>query len=439
MKSSKSTRILGMTKAQIIFLSISGLLACGILSLTGSLVFRTSPATQANSLAGSTALPTVPVPVRTETASPVPTAPPTLTPSPIPASPTPIPTATQPPTPSAKAGSAAGLLYITGEYGCEIRWINVRDGSTKHVGNIPLNLCGGQNNQKAWAPDGKQFALVTSTGDPGNALFSIQILKQDGSAVYQLISGHGMIGSEGLYWSPDGQRLAYILYDYDADLFFLNVVYVDGRDHSHGNFLILTEPDLNLVPSAGGTYVSWAPDGQHLVANAVNETGKNGLYVIFSQENIVELLKGTPIMTSKPRWSPDGKNILYNDDFYSWKIIALDGDRWPQPFIDSGTFLAWAPDSSEAFALTHPENGPAQLIAYAGDGSQKPRVIASQNVPNLQGWNPNALWSPDKKMLVFWGLNQDQAYLLDLETGTVKTLKMSVKTEESFVWYSPGN
>jgi Tol biopolymer transport system component len=435
MKPAKSGRILGMTQAQITFLSISGFFACVTMLVATALVLTKFPLLQANAVPGSTALPTIPSIAPKETSSLVPTNSPTGTPGSKPVFPTPI--ATQPPTPVAQAGPTAGLLYFSGVNGCEIRWINAQDDSTKKVGNLPLNLCADWN-QKTWAPDGTQFALATETGDPGSPFFSIHILSRDGSAAYQLISGNGRIGTEGLYWSPDGQRLAYVLYDYETDLFSINLVHVDGRDHSDGDYLTLTGPPINLSPTAGGAYVSWAPDGQRLAAGAVNNSaaGETGLYLISSLENNFELLLGGGLRLFKPRWSPDGSQILYNDDFYSWKAISLEGDPNPTKIFDAGTFLAWAPDGSEVFALTHPDNGPAQVVAYPGDGSQKPRVIVSENVPDLIGWNPNALWSPDKKMLAFWGLNQDQAYLLDLETSTVRTLSISVRTEESFVWYS---
>ena len=434
MKSANSARILGMTRVQLIILCVLGLFAFGIVAAAVLLLTSNTPLSPASPAPLASIKPTAAPTAAQQTATPIPTAAPTLTPKPIPASQTP----TQKPSPSPAATqsrSAAGLLYFNGPNGCEIRRINVQDGSTKQIGHVPPNLCTDWN-QKTWAPDGSQFALATRTGDPGSPLFSIQILKQDGSAAYQLVSGSGMIGAEGLYWSPDGKRLAYVLYDYDADLFSLNLVFVDGRDHSHGDFLTLTGPPINLQPTAGGAYVSWAPDGQHLLAHAVGAAGKNGLYQISSQENISELLKGSAILTSKPRWSPDGKHILFNDDYYSWKIIALEGDGRPQPFFDAGTFLAWAPDGSEVFAITHPENAPAQLLAYPAAGGQPPRVIAAQNVPNLQGWNPNALWSPDQKLLAFW--NMDQVYLLDLETGAVRSLNISVRTEEGFAWSPPG-
>jgi hypothetical protein len=128
--------------------------------------------------------------------------------------PTGIPSAT--PTPAGQTPSGPGLLYFTGENGCVIRWVSAQGGDSLTVGTLPADDCLTDANHwsvKRWSPDGSLFAMAMMDASQGSspAAYTIQIMRFDGTPVYQLISGSGSIPTAGLAWSPDSKNLAYVV------------------------------------------------------------------------------------------------------------------------------------------------------------------------------------------------------------------------------------
>ncbi len=101
-------------------------------------------------------------------------------------------------------------------------------------------------------------------------------------------------------WSPDGKRIAY---------------YVEG---SHGAIWVAnlaSAAQVKLFDSGlTRTLLDWSPDGKEIafVRGAGNELGIDALEV---ESGTMQRVLGSELGPGEPRWSPDGKKLLFSTHF----------------------------------------------------------------------------------------------------------------------------
>jgi len=232
---------------------------------------------------------------------------------------------------------------------------------------------------------------VSTSPLSGAAQFSIS---GDGSFIY--VPGGSSFGERTLVWvdrkgavrplpapprayasprlSPDGQRLAVGIQDTNPGLW----LYELGR----GTLTRLAA--TALVP-----FPTWMPDGKQVTfAAALN--GPYNLYRMPSDgSGGAERLTTSENMQFPGSWSPDGQVLLYSeaDSKTGWHIwmLKLEGDRKPQPFLQSssneggakvspdGHWLAYQSDESgRGEVYVRPFPGPGGKSQISTDGGTEP-------------------------------------------------------------------
>ena len=359
--------------------------------------------------------------------------------------PTGIPSAT--PTPAGQTPSGPGLLYFTGENGCVIRWVSAQGGDSLAVGTLPADDCLTDANHwsvKRWSPDGSLFAMAMMDASQGSspAAYTIQIMRFDGTPVYQLISGSGSIPTAGLAWSPDSKNLAYVvLNDTEGltEMFGLRTVPVNGQPIGDGDFTALTDGSISLEDmTLPGQHFAWSPDGQALALSAVDITSKqDGLYLARSIEIAYsQFATGLP-MNVNVSWSPDGNLVAFNNGLV-WKVISQLGEEQTVVSGDSSRDLycvAWTPDSTELICTVRVSGGVQQLMAFQVNGSGDGRMLL-EAAPLFAIFDSNAQWSPGGTMLALRDIDNYSLYVFEEVTSTLVQLQAS--TQGDFVWATPG-
>ena len=154
-----------------------------------------------------------------------------------------------------------------------------------------------------WSPDGERIAF-TRQMDKRQSTMELFLMNADGTNVQRLTDNNFI--DTGPSWSPDGTKLAFSsTRDGDWEVYVIDLA---TRDVTQ-----LTGLDGDKQAATP----DWSPDGTQIVYEKFTEFGKN-IYVMSADgENQRPLLPepgpNSGIMRFFPKWSADGKKILFRD------------------------------------------------------------------------------------------------------------------------------
>jgi Tol biopolymer transport system component len=250
-------------------------------------------------------------------------------------------------------------------------------------------LDGGPNwaEHPSWSPDGRRIAYVVYPGgsvDIDDA--TLWVMNADGSGKRQLTKG--AVRGDWPTWSPDGKQIAFSFVRAQPEGFDLFVINADGSG-------------LRSVASSPGgwrEYPAWAPNGKILFLRnsdvfAINPDG-SGLERLTKMGSINEFAL-----------SPDGKRIAI-DDMYSHRlaVIPLHGSEASVTLLDpvsdfipdTHAAAAWTPDG-QALAVASGDYSRGTLSLGGSKGSRLYIVNADGSglsaVPNA-GMAIDPAWRP---------------------------------------------
>ncbi len=279
------------------------------------------------------------------------------------------------------------------------------------------------------SPDGTQIAYVRRITDKINDKFEswIWLINFDGSRNRQLVKGSSP------RWSPDGKRLAYI-------------ASIDKRAQIFVRWMDTGEATQITHLEQGPSSIAWSPDGEKIAFNMLvpktqpqwikmppkprgakwskppmivdrmhyRHDGRGNLPLGYHHIFIVPATGGTPHQLTDgdyhydaPRWSPDGKTIIFS------------GVRKPDAeYLRSG---------SEVYALT------------LADGTINP--LTDRDGPDS---NPNI--SPDGKYIAYYGYDEKKysyhvrkLYLMDFDGNNQRCISENLdRTVYQSLW-APDN
>jgi len=262
------------------------------------------------------------------------------------------------------------------------------------------------------SPDGKQVAFswnVTGRWE----IYSLPL--EQSAAPRQLTSGPG--AKFAPRWSPDGDRLAYVVDLDGGELFDIHLLELASGRQSN-----LT-PD---TPDAIQPNFCWSPDGSQ-IAFCSDRAGRFDTYVMDLEGGSLRRALALARPDWRVLWSPDGEWLAVvtegaGQDHWTFIVpvaggetrpVAVDGE--PVPASDA----CWSPDSSRLAFASH-RNGLFCLGLYD---------LASDDVTWLAE-GPAAKqdldWSPDGQHLacVFNHEAVTEVALLELAGGAMRTFQV---------------
>jgi Tol biopolymer transport system component len=245
-------------------------------------------------------------------------------------------------TPAGSVSNGRILFGIEATQGAGTIALAYLDVSGFHV--IPLAQ-DGTLAHAAWAPDGT--VVFDSERAGGRHLFRVAT---DGSGLTQITKEPG--GAEqGVSFSPDGSRIAYEHYSCVEERDFgIQVANADGS-----NAVALNQP-FPLHSTAGESDAAISPDGKTVAFVRFVDDSHGAVWVVPAAGGEAKRLTSDDYGAGYPRWSPDGRSILFDGtnpvgSTRQLFVVATGGGE-PRPVFPSDTTLMrwegdWSPDGTQ--------------------------------------------------------------------------------------------
>ena len=154
-----------------------------------------------------------------------------------------------------------------------------------------------------WSPDGQQIAFSDQFGK--------YLMHPDGTNIRELILPKAYIGR--MSFSPDSKSLVFDM-----------SVEIDNKGKHSVNVLHIETGEMKEIADVSATFCDWSPDGKLIVFSkpgVVGEDAGGTLWIMGADGHNPRKLLRPPIQGAfkAPRWSPDGKQIVYLHNQYVWE------------------------------------------------------------------------------------------------------------------------
>ncbi len=265
------------------------------------------------------------------------------------------------------------------------------------------------------SPGGRHVAY--STYDVAAKVFS-------DANVYSVDGSRRVLDAGAIYWSPSGERMAYI--------------------GAHGDvFLALGDgADPIVVSNVNNGYAEWAPDGRRLAVASENN-------VVIGDDQASTLVT-LPTRGGVVQWAPDSSRLaVIGFDGQSLELVNGDGSGYLL-MPDDARFIGWSADAAwftfgigdATYVASADGSVTTSLPGYGPAWSPVDAVLASGELPakhSLYFWSPESAysgplfaleqdlavydfqWSPDGSKLLVPTLGMDlsthSTLLVDASTG----------------------
>ena len=228
-----------------------------------------------------------------------------------------------------------------------------------------------------WSPDGKKF-LFTRIHKGKMGLWTMNV---DGSELKALLPKEVMPHFDG-HWSPDSKKIIFVydkLQGTDGKL-QIDVMNADGTEQKN----LIAHKAFEEAPR-------WSPDGKAIIWAGTREKNQEIFVADADGKNIKRLTNGPP--SNSPSWSPDGKHIAFtsgrtgNLDIFVMKADGSDVRRLTtNPTMDY--WPVWSPDGKR-IAFTSNRDGNYEIYVMKADGSEQRNLTKHPSTDNFAAWSPD--------------------------------------------------
>jgi len=332
-------------------------------------------------------------PTATRTPSPTLTPAPTHTPTPTRTS---TPTDTATPTPTLVGGFVGRFITVEGtRQQREIVLWNSDGTKVRTLWRSPSDLTTGHVRAK-WSPSGDVIS-VEYWRDGGHLL----LLRADGTEITTIYTGIRFFGGPNgqANWSPDGR---WLVFSSMGDRRYVDVYRIDADGKNLVQLTNTYAADNSPIFTPDGSQIIYRDEGDSLLI--MDPDGSNQRLLVQGPAAILD-------------WSPDGKQALFAkaapSDVFVMEFATLQLTRYTfdgsktheggERFSPDGEWILYAGYGWPSAGNRVPPQG-KNLFIMPVDASQEPRML---------GTALRARFSPDGKLIVFYGWPIGQDVLRD--------------------------
>ena len=354
-------------------------------------------------------------------------------------------------------------------------------------------------NLGGWDKPGMAFQPIEISPD-GAMGVGVEFIKGQNIIVYNLntkqvkyITNHTWDAPKGYCWtyhpvlSPDAKEIVYYsscIYNEGPGENSLIVSTLDGRSRvlasaekvwyipnawlPDGSAILTikgsqdTAPQLGLFPKKGGDFkalvtlqkkkqdlgktyatASVSPDGRYILFTDASPDEKDDIYIMSSDGGDPSPLLKHPAIDRFPRWSPDGKSIVFQSLRHgSWALWGLDfnnGKATGEPFLIRDGM-------KDAYMLNWTDNGLACwnwvtindiFIMDIDPNTSEPMGEPTQLKYTPTGGNVYPVWSPDGKSFAFLSFNNAGSSSIVVVGNTTREFPVPKEYGRGYLRWTP--
>jgi len=246
--------------------------------------------------------------------------------------------------------------------------------------------------EPAWSPDGQRIAFVVQglREDGRTGRSDIWVMGADGSSPRPITDGPGSSFSPS--WSPNGTRIAYVR-DAQGERPQIWIVGSDGSNQHAFTRCAVPECVEDSSPA-------WSPDGERIAF--VRFSGAGAIVPVSIMVWPVEGSEGVEVIgiddaewAMEIDWSPDGTDLAFTrsfEDANRWgiSVVGADGTGLRSfAHLPSAQSPSWSPDGSRiVFQRMDPETGRIGLLVMNEDGTGVRAIPGLQIEATSPAWHP---------------------------------------------------
>ena len=202
-----------------------------------------------------------------------------------------------------------------------------------------------------WSPDGQWLAFLSNRVEDKNQIF---LISPNGGEAQQLTKSETAIGN--FQWSEDGKTIAYTATEPTPQAMKDRKEYLDDYDvvregYSYVHLWTFNVADAMSAPIVGKQRTkkkdfsvdsfSWSPDGSMIAFSATLNPDliqgvTSDIYLLKLSDDSVKKIADQPGPDSNPRFSPDGKQIVFSSAMGE-KVFFASNSRIAVVSVDGGT------------------------------------------------------------------------------------------------------
>jgi Tol biopolymer transport system component len=292
----------------------------------------------------------------------------------------------------------------------------------------------------AWSPDSKEIVHWTACLEGSDQVsMQLRITGLDGRS--RILFRNAALGIVPCAWIPDGSAVAAIVGRSDGSY---GLSLISTRDGAYRDVCPLQRTFRRADPqmAEAGNSVDVSPDGRFIVFSDGPSGGSRDIYVVSSKGGSPLILSDHPSDDRDPRWSPDGRHIVFlslrHGGWALWGVAVKDGKPDGLPFMvlegmQNAELASWTKRGLVSRTMANIRDLYAvEIDPESHDLRGKPRAVNF----SPSGTNSCAAWSPDGRHLAFISHSADQpsegyVAVLPAEGGTARTYRIPTSRFQS--------
>jgi TolB protein len=189
------------------------------------------------------------------------------------------------------------------------------------------------------------YVVVNNDVNAKKRVYTLAVADSDGFSEQVILKSRKPIMSPA--WSPNGKRLAYVSFEKDRSIVYVQELKSGKRE------IVAQYKGINSAPR-------WSPDGKRL-ALTLSKDGNSEIYVLYLASGVLQRITNHYGIDTEPSWSPDGRSLVFTSDragkpqIYQVDIGQQGRAGYPKRLTYEGNYntrASFSPDGKQLVLIT---------------------------------------------------------------------------------------